>query len=453
MDDLRTQHDLATERYAGRVNKQLVRLVKLLGMDVPYTRCQGTKLWTDDGTCYTDFLSGYCVQNLGHNHPDLAAALKDELDAQGPLMVQILVPPHAGELAEKLCTLGGGRLERVCFSNTGSEGVETAIKFGRMHTKRSGVLYSRGAFHGISYGAMSLMEGSEWVKGCGPFLDHAQSTPFLDLDRLEEHLKTKKYAVFVTEIIQSEAGVQLVSPETFQAAQALCRKYGTLLVADEVQSGMFRTGTFLASHQMGIEPDMVILAKALGGGMMPVGAVLMRADINASVYNAVDRAFINASTFGENALSMRAALCTLEIMEREQLAENAQKLGRLLRKGVEDLVPKYEMLSGIRGLGLMNGVELQSPKSMKLKLLHGSFKMLHGGLFGQMVIRNLFNEGKVLTQVCGNNQVVIKACPPLTASEADIDVFIEALDQTLASFHSGKGFTEGLKIGKAALGL
>jgi len=451
MKNARKNDARKTALYAGLVNKQWVRLLDMLGMNVRYTKCLGTKLWTDTGDCYTDFLSGYSVQNVGHNHPDVAKALVAELALQSPLIVQNLVPPHAGVLASKLCYLAGGRLTRANFTNTGSEGVETAIKFARVHTGRSGILYSQGAFHGISYGAMSLMKGSMWVEDFGPFLPGTQDTPFLDLGKLEEHLKTGKYAAFITEVIQSEAGLRMAPPEAFQRAQELCRKYGTLLVIDEVQTGVFRTGTFLASRQVGIEPDMAILAKALGGGAMPVGAVLMSEEINSSVYKSLDRALINASTFGENTLSLRAAVATLEIIERENLAQNAIELGNLLRERVNDLVPRYEMLKGVRGMGLMNGIEFCRPRSLKLKVLHDSFKMLHPALLGQMLVRRMFHEGKVLTQSCGNNYMVLKACPALTANEEDIEIFIAALEKTLAAFQSGRGFLEGLKIGKAAL--
>jgi ornithine--oxo-acid transaminase len=439
--------------YANLVNKQWVRLLDSLGMNVPYTRCEGTKLWVEGGDCYTDFLSGYCVHNVGHNHPDVIRALHDELDKRGAVIVQSHVPGLAGRLASKLCSLAGGQLTRAWFANTGSEGVETAIKYSRLHTKRSGILYSLGAFHGISYGAMSLMKNTDWAEdGFGPFLEDTQGIPFLDLEELERHLRTKEYAAFITEAVQGEMGVVLPPADQLVKAQELCRAYGTLFVVDEVQTGMFRTGTFLASHQLGVQPDIVILAKALSGGVMPVGAVLMSEAIWGSVYHALDRAFVNSSTFGENALSMRAGLETLDIMERENLGQRAQELGHLLRERVNDLVPRYEMLKEVRGLGLMNGVEFCPPKSLKLKLLFKGFRLAHPGLFGQMLVRMMF-KNKVLTQVSGNNHMVLKACPPLTATEEDIETFVDALDKSLQSFHSGAGFVEGLKIAKVVMGL
>jgi ornithine--oxo-acid transaminase len=445
-------HEQACELYAGRVNKQWVRFLNLLGMNVNYTRCVGAKLHTAEGTCYTDFLSGYCVQNVGHNNPVIAEAIRDELQRQGPLILQSLVPHHAALLAERLTSLAGAPLERLSFTNTGSEGVETAIKFARVHTGRPGIIACLGAFHGVSYGAMSIMRDEAWCGGCGPFLPDTGCIPYLDLQRLEEKLKTRKYAAFIVEGLQSEAGLRLLPKEQFLEAERLCRQYGTLLILDEVQTGIFRTGRFIISHHFGIKPDMVILSKALSGGMLPVGAVLMTKAINESVFDGIGKAFFNQTTFSENALSMRAALATLDVIEDQQLAERASRLGSLLRQKVSALVPKYEMLKEVRGIGLMNGVELQPPQSLKLKALFKPFSMAHPALFGQMVVMKMFREGKILTQICGNSYMTIKASPPLVASDADIDLFVDALDKVLADFQAGRGFTEGLQIARRAFG-
>jgi ornithine--oxo-acid transaminase len=419
-------------------------------MNVNYTRCVGSKLYTEAGDCYTDFLSGYCVQNVGHNNPEVADAIRDELARQAPLILQSLVPHHAALLAERLITLAKAPLERLCFINTGSEGVETAIKLARVHTGRPGILACLGAFHGLSYGAMSIMRDEAWCGGCGPFLPDTECIPYLDLQQLENKLKTCRFAAFIVEGLQSEAGLRLLPKEQFQEAERLCRQYGTLLVLDEVQTGIFRTGRFIISHHFGIKPDMVILSKALSGGMLPVGAVLMTRAINDSVFDGVDKAFFNQTTFCENALSMRAALATLDVIEDQELAARATCLGTLLREKVSALVPKYELLKEIRGIGLMNGVQFQPPQSLKLKALYKPVSMAHPALFGQMVVSRMFREGKILTQICGNSYMTIKASPPLVAAEADIDLFVEALDKVMADFQAGRGFTEGLQVARRA---
>jgi ornithine--oxo-acid transaminase len=297
---------------------------------------------------------------------------------------------------------------------------------------------------------MSIMRDDSWCGGCGPFLPDTECIPYLDLQQLENKMKTRRFAAFIVEGLQSEAGLRLLPKEQFQEAERLCRQYGTLLVLDEVQTGIFRTGKFIISHHFGIKPDMVILSKALSGGMLPVGAVLMTKAINDSVFDGVDKAFFNQTTFCENALSMRAALATLDIIEDQELGARATRLGALLREKVSALVSKYEMLKEIRGIGLMNGVQLQPPQSLKLKALYKPVSMAHPALFGQMVVSRMFREGKILTQICGNSYMTIKASPPLVAAEADIDLFVEALDKVMADFQAGRGFTDGLQVARRA---
>jgi len=195
------------ERYAERVNPAWVRLLSLLEMNVRYERCVGAELFTSDGRRILDFLSGYCVHNIGHNHPDVVAALQEELGRCGPAMIQTHVADLAGELAEQLCQRAGGRLQRAFFCSSGSEGVEAAIKFARAHTRRAGILSAEHAFHGLTCGALSLMSDAYWRDGFGPLLPETRTVPFGDLESLDRELKSKKFAAFIVESIQSEAGV------------------------------------------------------------------------------------------------------------------------------------------------------------------------------------------------------------------------------------------------------
>lgn len=259
-----------TVSYQEHVNPQWVRLLSLLEMDARYVRCRGERLTTEDGRTILDFLSGYCVYNAGHNHPRIIDALHQELDRNGPSMLQSHVAETAGELAEMLCQRAGGRMQKVYFCSSGSEGVETAIKFARAYTGRDGMLAARNAFHGLSCGALSLMDNSFWSGGFGPLLPGVSFVDFGDFAELERELATKKFAALMLEPLQGEGGIVMPPPGYLQAAHALCRKYGTLFVLDEVQTGLFRTGSFLAGQQFGLDPDMVILAKALSGGLVPV---------------------------------------------------------------------------------------------------------------------------------------------------------------------------------------
>lgn len=429
-----------TASYSSHVNPQWVRLLELLQMNVAYTRCEGVELHTADGGCVLDFLSGYCVHNLGHNHPRVIAALHDELDRHGPAMLQSHVPEAAGMLAEKLCTLAGGRLNKVYFCSSGSEGVEAVIKFARAYTGRSGLLYCSGAFHGLTCGALSLMADSSWAQDFAPLLPGSDHVPFNNLEELANKLATREFAAFIVEPVQGEAGIRIPDDNYLRAAQSLCRRFGSLLVLDEVQTGMYRTGPFLAAQHYQVDPDMVVLAKALSGGLVPCGAVLMTDAIYRSVYSSLSRAIIHTSTYSENGLAMRAALATLQACEEENLSARAESMGALLRAKLTQALAGYEMVREIRGLGMLNGIEFQSPRSIKLKVPFEAFQIIHSAMFGQMLVMRLFRDHGILTQLCGNNFLVLKAAPPLVASEAQIDAFVSAVRDGMEFIHSSGSF-------------
>ena len=258
-----------TQEYRDFVNPQWVRLFELLQMKTACSYWEGCELHTTDGRIILDFLSGYCAHNAGHNHPYIVEELSEELPRRGPAMLQSHVPDLAGELARRLCNLAGGRLSKVFFACSGSEGVESAIKFSRAATGRRGLPYASGAFHGLTCGALSLMGNDFWRGKFGPMLSDTVEIPFNDLAVLKGRLKTKEYAAFIVEPIQSEAGIRLPDADYLRQAGRVCAEYGTLFVLDKVQTGMFRTGRFLAGQHYGADPDIVIMAKALPGGLVP----------------------------------------------------------------------------------------------------------------------------------------------------------------------------------------
>jgi ornithine--oxo-acid transaminase len=444
--------DAAANRYDRFVNPQWSRLLDILQMNVSYARCSGAELQTTDGRTILDFISGYCVHNIGHNHPRLIEALKDELDRAGPVMLQSHISDLAGELAEKLCQRAGGRLSKAFFASSGSEGIETVVKFARAHTKRHGILSAAGAFHGLTCGALSLMSNPFWREGFGPLLPLTASVPFDDLDALESKLSTKAFAAFVTEPIQAEAGVSVPKREYLTGAQALCRRYGTLFVLDEVQTGLFRTGPFIAAHHFGAEPDMVVLAKALSGGLVPCSAVLMSDAINRSVYSSLQRAVIHTSTFSENNLAMRAALVTLDILEQERLGQRAAQAGEALRHTLELRLAPYEMVREIRGLGLLNAIEFQPPQSWHLRIPFLAARQIHPAMLGQVLVMRLFREHGILSQICGNNFMALKIAPPLIVTDAQLCRYAEAIERVVDLLHSSKTFwSEALGLGRRAL--
>lgn len=443
-----------TDSYQQYVNPQWVALLNLLDMNVHYQRCSGAELFTADGRRILDFLSGYCVHNTGHNHPYIVQALKGELDKSGPAMLQSHVPEIAGELAERLCKLAGGGLQKVYFGSSGSEGVEAAIKFARATTGRTGIVYARGSFHGLTAGALSLMNDAFWREGFWPLLQNTEGIEFGDLLGLERVLETRRYAALVLEPIQAEAGIRVPSNEYLQKAQEYCRRTGTLLVIDEVQTGMYRTGTFLASHQFGLQPDIVILAKALSGGLMPVSATLMTEKVYRSVYSSLRRAIVHTSTFSENSLSMRAGLAALDVLESERLGERAMALGESFRAKLREELAPFEMIKEIRGMGLLCGIEFRAPNKLSLRVPFEAFHRVHPAMFGQVVVMRMFREKNILTQICGNHFLVLKAAPPLVVSERQLDEFVSAIRGVVKLAHTSATFwSEALGLARRAVNL
>ena len=438
--------------YTDHVNPQWVRLLNLLQMETEYTLCSGAELHTARGETILDFLSGYCVHNIGHNHPAIIDALHAELDRHGPAMLQSHVPDLAGELAKRLCRLAGGKLEKAFFASSGSEGVEAAIKFSRATTGREGLLYCDGAFHGLTCGALSLMSEPFWRGKFGPMLANTTAIPFGDLDALHQKLKSRNYAAFFVEPVQSEGGIVVPPANYLSEAKELCARYGTLLVLDEVQTGMFRTGPFLAAHHFHVDPDMVILAKALSGGLMPVSAVLMTNRIYESVYDSLKRSIVHTSTFGENSLSMRAGLATLDVLERENLGPRALAMGDQLRSRLRQELSGYEMVGGIRGLGMLSGLVFQPPKNIPLRMAFESFRLIHPAMFGQVMVMRMFRDRHVLMQMCGNNFMVLKVAPPLVVKAEQIEKFVRGIREVVhQAHHSAEFWSEAVGLAKRAV--
>lgn len=445
----------ADSQYAEYVNPEWVNLLSLLGLNRPFVKAQGAELYGEHGEVYLDFLSGYGVYNVGHHHPYITRQLIDELQSQRPSMLQSHVPTLAGLLAERLCKLAGGRVSKVYFGSTGSEAVESAIKFSRSFTKRDWILYAEGGFHGLTCGALSLMSNPWWREGFGNLLRETAAVPFGDIDALRREIETERYAAYIVEPIQGETGVVVPPTEYLREAQRLCDLHGTLLVIDEVQTGVYRTGPFIASHLYGITPDIVLLAKALSGGHVPVSAMLMRSDINHAVYSSVDKAFVHASTFSENSLAMRAGLATLDVIAQENLSAQCIERGKLLRGELRKRLARFDMVAEIRGEGLLNAIEFRSPKNLGLKMLYSAFAKAHPGLFGQMIVRTLFHDQRVLSQMAGNNFRAIKVMPPLVISEAQILTYVDAMENVCESIVNNKAkfWTQGLSIGAKAFSL
>ena len=428
------------ERYAlhtAHMNEQMVRVLKAIGYDVGFVRGQGQYLWDREGAKYLDLLSGWGVFAVGRNNPKIHAALRQVLDADLPNLVQMDVSPLAGVLAKRLLARAP-HLDKAFFANSGTESVEAAIKFVRAATGRAGLAYCGHAFHGLSYGSLSLNGDAIFRKGFENFLPDCVEVPFNDLTALEDALKTRKIAGFFVEPIQGK-GVNVPDDGYLRGVQDLCGKYGTLFVADEIQTGLGRTGKFFAIDHWGVEPDVVLVAKALSGGHIPVGAVLTRKWIFDKLFNRMDRAVVHGSTFAKNDMAMAAALATLEVLEEDRLVENAARQGERLMASFRSMMDRYELIKDVRGRGVMIGVEFGLPKSFALKMSWHAIEAANAGLFCQMITIPLFKEHKILAQVAGHASHTIKLLPPLTITDADCAWIENAFEAAIAAAHRVPG--------------
>ncbi|MBP0458885.1 aspartate aminotransferase family protein [Streptomyces montanisoli] len=425
------------ELHAKYVNPQLPRMLHTIGFDKFYERAEGAYFWDADGNDYLDMLAGFGVMGLGRHHTVVRKALHDVLDASLADLTRFDCQPLPGLLAEKLLT-HSPHLDRVFFGNSGTEAVETALKFARYATGKKRVLYASHAFHGLTTGSLSVNGEDSFRDGFAPLLPDT-AIPLGDLDALERELKKGDVAGFVVEPIQGK-GVHGTPPGFLRAAQDLLHRHKALLIADEVQTGMGRTGTFYAyQHEAGVEPDLVCVAKALSGGYVPVSATLGKDWIFKKVYSSMDRVLVHSASFGSNAQAMAAGLAVLSVMEDDKIVENARTTGDLLRQRLTDLIPKYELLHDVRGRGLMIGIEFGRPSSLKLRSRWTMLQAARKGLFAQMVVVPLLQKHRILTQVSGDFLEVIKLIPPLTIGEREVDRFVDAFTAVMDDAHGGGG--------------
>jgi ornithine--oxo-acid transaminase len=422
------------ERYAmhsRHLNEQMVRVLKTIGYDVGFCRGRGQYLYDRQGARYLDLLSGFGVFALGRNHPTVRAALNSVLDSELPNLVQMDVSTLAGILAERLLALAR-YLDKAFFTNSGAEAVEAAIKFARAATGRPGIVYCDHAFHGLSYGALSLNGDAMFRGRFEPLLPDCVCVPFNDLEALEKALSARTIAAFIVEPIQGK-GVNLPAAGYLKSAAELCRRHGTLFVADEIQTGLGRTGRFLAVEHWNVEPDMVLIAKSLSGGHVPVGAVLTRKRVFDKVFDRMERAVVHGSTFGKNDLAMAAGIATLDVLTSEGLIDKAAKTGERLLRAFAAMAERYELVHDVRGKGLMLGIEFGPPRSFKLRASWNLLEAASKGLFCQLITIPLFKEHQILAQVAGHASHTIKLLPPLTITDSDCDWIINAFDAVIAA--------------------
>jgi ornithine--oxo-acid transaminase len=425
---IKARGDERYELHARHGNPQLGRTLHAIGFDRTYVRGEGAYLYDEAGDEYLDMLSGFGVFALGRHHPAVRQAMHDVLDADLADLTQFDAPPLAGLLAEALLAKVP-HLDRVYFGNSGTEAVEAALKFARYATRKRRVLYLAHAFHGLTAGSLSINGAKEFRSGFDPlFADTA--IPFGDLTALQRELRKGDVAGLIVEPIQGK-GVAVPPPGFLRKAQQLLHEHKALLIADEVQTGIGRTGDFFAFEHDAVEPDLVATAKALSGGYVPVGATLGRDWIWQKVFSSMDRVLVHDSTFGSNAQAMAAGLATLHVVEAEDVVGNARRMGDLLQAKLVELQQRYDFIADVRGRGLMIGIEFGRPSSFKLRAGWTALQAARKGLFAQTIVHALFHRHQILTQVSGDHLEVIKLIPPLIIGEREVDRFIEGFTDVM----------------------
>jgi ornithine--oxo-acid transaminase len=414
------------------LNPQMGRILRTLGFDKTWKGGEGAHLIDTGGERYLDLFGGYGVFAIGRNHPEAIAAIEQVMAARTGNLPQLGVTLLSGVLAEQLLSRAPGSVAAMVPANSGTEAVEAAIKISRAATGRSRVLYAEHAFHGLTLGSLSINGNTEFTDGFGPLLEGCDPVGFGDLDALERELAREDVAAFVVEPVQGK-GVNLPAADYLPSAQRLCREAGTLFVCDEVQTGIGRTGRFLALEHWDLQPDLICLAKALSGGLVPVGAVLVSRKAFDSVFDGMERAVRHGSTFGGNDLAAAVALATLRVLDREGLVAHAERMGALLLELTTPLVERYEVVRDVRGLGLMWAIEFGPPPGAAARRLWETVEARQPGLFSQLVTVPLFHDHHILCQVAGHHMNVIKALPALTIEESEIRRFASALEHTIAA--------------------
>jgi ornithine--oxo-acid transaminase len=420
-------HEL--DLYARTINPQFIRMLRTIGFDRRWARAEGAYLYDADGTRYLDLLGGFGMYNVGRNNTTVRAALVEALELESPGKVQLGVSPLPGLLAAALLERAPSTLGRVLFTSSGTEAVEAALKLGRAATGRSKVVSCEHGFHGSTLGSLSAAGDAAFTRRFGPLLPDFSRVPFDDLDALEAALRGEDVAVFIVEPVQGH-GPYFPSPGYLEGAQELCRRFGTLFCVDEVQTGFGRTGRLFALDHWGLEPDLLVVAKSLSGGYVPVGALLMSIPVYDAVFDSLEHAVAHGSTFAPNDLAMAAGLATLQELEAQRLPDHAARLGDALLERTKPFVERYDVVKDVRGLGLIWAMEFEEPSggSRSWRLL----ERVQRGLFAQLVVVPLFSDHKILSQVAGHDSNVLKILPPLVLSETDVDWFVDALDTTVA---------------------
>jgi len=402
--------DGVIERYREYVNPGLAKLMQFGGFGDVEAEAQGCVLTTVSGQKYLDFVGGYGVFSVGHRHPRVVAAVHAQLD-RIPLSTRTFFSEPQARLAEELAHIAPGNVRYTFFCNGGTDAVEAALKFARKATGKTDFISTEGSYHGKTMGALAVTGREKYRQPFEPMVPGTTFVPFNDLEAARRAV-TENTAAIIIEPIQGEGGINPAAPGYLKGLRAICDEHGILLIVDEVQTGLGRTGTMFAVEQDGVVPDILTLAKALGGGVMPIGACMATAAIWEKVFEA--NPLLHTSTFGGNPLACAAGLAALEVTHDEHLCEKAQVRGEQLMAGlraVQEALPGA--LVAVRGRGLMIGVEF-AVKDV-----------------AELTINGMARRG-IIAAYTLNNPKVIRFEPPLIVTEAEVATAVSAFQESVA---------------------
>jgi len=437
-----------SELYARHVDADGVLSARRFGAVQDFVRGLGAHLYDRDGTEYLDCDAGAGVFALGRNHPRMREVMHELIDLDLPNLASRDTPLLAGLLAEALARRTSGTLSRAQFTNSGGETIDLAMRFARRLTGRPRFLSLQGDYHGLTYGALSITDTetgtlhhlahaeSRGKGGFGPMLPGCTFIPRNDVERLQGELAAGDVAALFVEPINGQV-LQPLSAEFVAAAHRSCREQGTLIVSDEVFLGVGRTGRFFGGEHVGLEPDAIVLSKALSGGYVPVAAMLLREDVHQRFHGEPGAALLG-STFGYNDFGLAAALATLQVIDEEDLLARAEREGRRLVDGLRDLQKRYDMIADVRGFGLLVAIELRSPDSL-LRRFSGR-ALARRGLLAHMAAMHLLAKYHVVASTSGRNNI-LRFHPPLTIAGEDIDRLLTAVEGLL---HDLYRFPDGI---------
>ena len=426
---------MSFQAFAQYVNPPLAKFLSLSGRGQRFVRAQGCALETDTREVYADWIAGFGSLNLGHNPPALIEAMQQHLGEAAPNLYVEALNPHAGRLAERLVRAAGPGFGTCYFCNSGAEAVEAAIKLAMAATGRRGIVYCQGGYHGTTLGALSMMAQGEYRAPFEPLLAQFHEIAFNDLQALSAALE-KKPAAFVLEPIQVESGVRLPDPGYLAAARALCRGHGALMVLDEVQTGMGRTGRLFAFEREEAPPELLVLAKSLGGGVMPLGAVVAAKGLFEQAYGDPLRCEIHNATFGGNALACRVGCKTLEALQAPGFLEGVQLRGERLARIALERLGEHPLVERIVFRGLLGGITLKETGHPWFSWAHWGVDELCGRPATAALLVHRMLRRKFLVQVCGHDWSTLRVEPPLIVGERQCDEFVAALREELDWIHA-----------------